>query len=71
MVRGSIVPDKRHGGPWDRGGADPIIEGILTHYYVKVQQLVYVLQEQMTQQEIDEYTDGFYYNEGPGHFKEW
>lgn len=73
MVRGSLVPDKRHGGPWDRGGADSYYRREFNpHYYVgATQQSELIPQEQMTQQQIDEYTDGFYYNEELGHFKEW
>ena len=65
--------DRRHGGPFDRGTADSYYQRQLSpHYFVDA---TYssdkVGIEDMTAEEIAEYTKGYNENEAAGNFKEW
>jgi len=65
--------DTRHGGPYDRGGADSYYRrGYNPHYYtgdtMKSQEIPMSL---MTAAEITAYTKGFNDNEDLGDFKDW
>ena len=65
--------DDRHGGPYDRGGADSYYRrGYNPHYYtgdtMKSQEIPMSL---MTAAEITAYTKGFNDNEDLGDFKDW
>ena len=65
--------DDRHGGPYDRGGADSYYQrGYNPHYYTgdtrKSQEIPMSL---MTAAEITAYTKGFNDNEDLGDFKDW
>lgn len=53
--------DERHGGPYDRGGADYYYRrGYKPHYYVGgTMTSQHVPQSQMTEDEIDAYRAGF------------
>ena len=62
--------DTRHGGPYDRGGADSYYQrGYDPHYYtgdsMKSQKVPMAL---MTAAEITAYTKGYNDNEVAGHF---
>lgn len=65
--------DKRHGGPYDRGSADSYYQrGPRPHYYVKgLMNSEHVEEENMTEQEIAEYMQGFNDNENIRNFKDW
>ena len=65
--------DTRHGGPYDRGGADSYYRrGFDPHYYtgdsMKSQKVPMAL---MTAAEITAYTKGYNDNEEAGHFKDY
>ena len=65
--------DTRHGGPYDRGGADSYYQrGYDPHYYtgdsMKSQK---VPMASMTAAEITAYTKGYNDNEEAGHFKDY
>ena len=65
--------DTRHGGPYDRGGADSYYQrGYDPHYYngdsMKSQKVPLAL---MTAAEITAYTKGYNDNEEAGHFKDY
>ena len=63
----------RHGGPWDRGGADSYYRrGANPHYYMGGNGNSQMVEENhMSPKEIMEYYAGFEYNELAGDFKEW
>jgi len=65
--------DKRHGGPYDRGSADSYYQrGPRPHYYVEsTTNSDRVEEENMTEQEIAEYMQGFNDNENIRNFKDW
>lgn len=65
--------DKRHGGPYDRGGADSYYRrGYQPHYYVGASLMSdRVEQADMTPEEIEAYCAGYDANEKAGDFKEW
>ena len=66
--------DKRHGGPYDRGSADSYYQrGYNPHYYVgDTYNSERVEMEDMTPQQITEYTKGYSDNEMiPSSRKEW
>ena len=65
--------DERHGGPYDRGGADSYYRrGFNPHYYVgKTYRSDRVELEDMTPKQIADYTAGYNANEQAGDFKEW
>jgi hypothetical protein len=65
--------NRRHGGPFDRGTADSYYHRELSpHYFADA---TYssdkVGIEDMTAEEIAEYTKGYNENEAAGNFKEW
>lgn len=65
--------DDRHGGPYDRGGADSYYRrGFKPHYYsgasMQSEEIPEVL---MTSVEIDAYRAGYNANEELGDFKDW
>jgi|TARA_R110002072_G_scaffold174683_1_gene330189 hypothetical protein len=66
--------DKRHGGPYDRGGADSWYQrGYDPHYYTgeSITSLRYDI-DSMTAEEITAYTAGYDANESdPGARKDW
>jgi len=65
--------DRRHGGPYDRGTADSYYNrGLSPHYFVDdTYSSDKVGIEDMTTEEIAEYTKGYNENEAAGNFKEW
>ena len=65
--------DERHGGPYDRGGADSYYRRKFDpHYYVgKTGQSDRIGRDGMTQDEIKAYTAGFEDNEEAGNFKDY
>ena len=65
--------DDRHGGPYDRGGADSYYRrGFKPHYYsgasMQSEEIPEVL---MTSAEVDAYRAGYNDNEELGDFKVW
>lgn len=67
------VYDKRHGGAWDRGGADSYYgRGRVPHYYVGGTAMSeMVMMADMTEEEIEAYHAGYDFNEQYGGKKEW
>jgi hypothetical protein len=65
--------NERHGGPYDRGGADSYYQrGFDPHYFVGDSYSSPRIElSQMTAAEITAYTAGFNYNEESGNFKDW
>ena len=65
--------DERHGGPYDRGGADSYYRRPFNpHYYVGgTGQSDEVTKADMTEHEIAAYTAGFEDNEEAGNFKDY
>ena len=65
--------DKRHGGPFDRGGADSYYRrGMNPHYYKGATLTTKkVEQKDMTEEELDAYLAGYNENENFGDFKDW
>jgi hypothetical protein len=65
--------DKRHGGPYDRGGADSYYRRPFDpHYFVGDTHFSdKVSMEEMTAEEIVAYTKGYNDNEAAGDFKDW
>ena len=65
--------DKRHGGPYDRGGADSYYRrGYHPHYYLgDTYNSSRIELENMNPEEIVAYTKGYNENEDLGNFKEW
>jgi hypothetical protein len=65
--------DKRHGGAWDRGGADSYYSrGRVPHYYVgDTAQSPRIMEADMTAEEIEAYHAGYDWNEQFGGKKEW
>jgi len=68
-----IKYDTRHGGPYDRGGADSYYRrGYNPHYFVgNTGTSERVPMELMTAEEITAYTRGYNDNEEAGDFKDW
>jgi len=68
-----IKYDTRHGGPYDRGGADSYYgRGYRPHYYTGgTLQSECIPKELMTELEIEAYRAGYDDNEKEGHFKDW
>lgn len=65
--------DERHGGPWDRGGADSYYgRGYRPHYYKGATGFSErVEMEDMTPEEIEAYRAGYDDNEMNGDKKDW
>ena len=65
--------NKRHGGPYDRGSADSYYQrGPRPHYFKHdTYHSEEVLEENMTEQEIAEYMQGYNDNEAMANFKEY
>ena len=65
--------DDRHGGPYDRGGADSYYRrGFKPHYYSGASmQSEEIPEALMTPAEITAYTKGYNDNEEAGEFKDW
>jgi len=65
--------DTRHGGPYDRGGADSYYQrGYNPHYYTgDTRKSQEIPMELMTPAEITAYTKGYNDNEKAGEFKDW
>ena len=65
--------DKRHGGPFDRGGADSYYgRGRNPHYFVgATYSSLEITVDKMTQEEIDAYNAGYDDNEKYGDKKDW
>ncbi len=65
--------DNRHGGPYDRGAADSYYRRKFNpHYFTGgTYQSEEITKDQMTEQEIEAYTHGFWNNEDEGNFKDW
>jgi hypothetical protein len=63
--------NRRHGGPYDRGGADSYYRrGIRPHYYKdKTYQSERVTD--LTEDEVAEYMRGYMDNQKLGDFKDW
>lgn len=73
MIREHIQIDTRHGGPYDRGGADSYYHrGPCPHYYVGATgQSLRVEAKDMTPDEIVAYMAGYEDNELHGDKKDW
>lgn len=65
--------DDRHGGPYDRGGADSYYRReFRPHYYVGDTYSSHRIEEKdMTKEEIEAYSAGYEDNEKAGMFKDW
>ena len=65
--------DTRHGGPYDRGGADSYYRREFNpHYYTGgSMRSTQITLASMTPAEITAYTKGYNDNEDLGDFKEW
>lgn len=65
--------DQRHGGPYDRGGADSYYRRpFKPHYFVgSSMQSERIPEELMTNVEIQAYRAGYNDNEDAGDFKDW
>jgi len=65
--------DERHGGPYDRGGADSYYRREFNpHYFVGDTHFSdKVEMADMTPEEIEAYRQGYNDNETAGDFKEW
>jgi len=65
--------DDRHGGPYDRGGADSYYRrGFKPHYYSGASmQSEEIPEALMTTIEVDAYRAGYNDNEELGDFKDW
>lgn len=65
--------DDRHGGPYDRGGADSYYRrGFNPHYYSgATMQSEEIPEALMTTAEVEAYRAGYKDNEDAGDFKDW
>lgn len=65
--------NKRHGGPFDRGGADSYYRrGFNPHYFTgSTYASKRIGRDEMTAEEVMEYTRGYNLNEARGDFKDW
>lgn len=72
-IENKIVYDRRHGGPYDRGGADSYYRrGFVPHYFVgDTYQSEAIMIDGMTPEEIMAYKAGYDDNEEEGNFKDW
>ena len=73
MIETEILYDTRHGGPFDRGGADSYYDrGYNPHYFVGATYSSERIElKDMTAEEIAAYTAGYEQNEKFGNKKEW
>ncbi len=65
--------DLRHGGPWDRGAADSYYHRPRSpHYYVgSTGTSLRIDEENMTEEELRDYYEGYEWNETFGDKKDW
>jgi hypothetical protein len=64
--------DHRHGGPFDRGSADSYYQrGYEPHFYRGHTGDRRVEEADMTPEEIEAYSAGYYDNEAARNFKQW
>lgn len=65
--------DERHGGPYDRGGADSYYRrGLRPHYFVgDTYRSEAVMEDGMTSEEIEAYLAGYDDNEKIGNYKDY
>lgn len=65
--------DDRHGGPWDRGGADSYYRReFIPHFFSgATYQSNRVDEGEMSADELEAYRAGYDYNEEIGYYKEW
>ena len=65
--------NKRHGGPYDRGGADSYYQrGYKPHYFAgATNQSSRIEMSAMTPTELAEHAAGYQDNEEAGDFKDW
>lgn len=65
--------DERHGGPYDRGGADSYYSRSYNpHFYVGASySSTLVKRDHMTKEEVEAYKAGWEHNEKYGGKKEW
>jgi len=72
-LKTKIEYDERHGGPYDRGGADSYYRrGFCPHYFVgATYQSEAIMIDGMTPDEIMAYKAGYEDNEESGNFKDW
>ena len=70
-----LLKDKdRHGGPYDRGGADSYYgRGFNPHYYLGAtySSARIEIDPNVDSPELKQYEAGFYENEEAEHFKDW
>jgi hypothetical protein len=73
IMESKLLYDDRHGGPYDRGGADSYYgRGFRPHYFVGDTYRSDVVElEDMTPEEITAYSAGYRDNEDDGNFKDW
>lgn len=73
MTTANKTYDERHGGPWDRGGADSYYgRGRRPHYFVgDTGRTDEITEDKMTKEEIEAYLAGYQWNEDFGGKKEW
>jgi hypothetical protein len=73
MIDTETLYDTRHGGPFDRGGADSYYDrGYDPHYYVgATYSSERIGLKDMTAEEIAAYTAGYEQNEKYGDKKDW
>ena len=70
-MESKLLYDDRHGGPYDRGGADSYYgRKFCPHYYVKGTGNSPRI-EKLTRQELEAYEKGYHDNEDSGDFKDW
>lgn len=66
-----MMLDRKHGSPYDRGGADSYYgRGFQPHYY-KGDTYLSERVEDLTREQLDEYTQGYQDNEDYGDKKDW
>jgi hypothetical protein len=71
IAREVLAPDRRHGGPYDRGGADSYYRrGFQPHYYPGATGRGERITD-LTSEEVAAYRAGYDANEARGDFKDW
>lgn len=63
--------DQRHGGPYDRGGADSYYRRPFSPHYYTGDTYSSKRIETLTEEELAAYTAGYEENEAEGVFKDW